>query len=54
MAMKREGEENPLGETHEAAVNLLYVLIVLHLGGVIFETRRSGRGLVLAMLPGRR
>lgn len=51
---EREGEENPLGETHEAAVNLLYVLIVLHLGGVIFETRRSGRGLVLAMLPGRR
>jgi hypothetical protein len=40
----REGEEKPLGETHEAAVNLLYVLIVLHLGGVIFETRRSGRG----------
>ncbi|MBB3955775.1 cytochrome b/b6 domain-containing protein [Novosphingobium sediminicola] len=51
---EREGEESPLGETHEAAVNLLYVLIVLHLGGVIFETRRSGRGLVLAMLPGRR
>ncbi|MDE1918737.1 MAG: cytochrome b/b6 domain-containing protein [Sphingomonadales bacterium] len=51
---EREGEENPLGEAHEAAVNLLYVLIVLHLGGVIFETHRSGRGLVLAMLPGRR
>ncbi len=31
---EREGEENPLGEAHEAAVNLLYVLIVLHLGGV--------------------
>jgi cytochrome b len=49
-----EGEESPLGEMHEAAVNLLYLLIVLHLGGVVFETRRSGRGLVLAMLPGRR
>jgi len=51
---EREGEESPLAETHETVVNLLYVLIVLHLGGVMFETRRSGRGLVLAMLPGRR
>jgi cytochrome b len=51
---EREGEDSPLAETHETAVNLLYVLIVLHLGGVMFETRRAGRGLVLAMLPGRR
>lgn len=50
---EEEGEEkeSPLGEAHETAVNLLYGLIVLHLGGVMFETRRSGRGLVLAMLP---
>lgn len=47
-------EEGPLAEVHEAAVNLLYVLIVLHIAGVVFETRRSGRRIVLAMLPGRR
>lgn len=39
-------------EMHEIAVNLLYVLIALHLAGVIFETRRSGREIVEAMLPG--
>ena len=47
-------EEGSLAEVHEAAVNLLYVLIVLHIAGVVFETRRSGRRIVLAMLPGRR
>jgi len=47
-------EEGPLTETHEAAVNVLYGLIVLHIAGVAFETRRSGRRIVLAMLPGRR
>lgn len=49
-----EREEGPLVEIHETAVNLLYVLIVLHIAGVVFETRRSGRRIVLAMLPGRR
>jgi cytochrome b len=49
-----EHEEGPLTEVHETAVNLLYVLIVLHIAGVFFETRRSGRRIVLAMLPGRR
>ncbi|PZR30698.1 cytochrome b/b6 domain-containing protein [Caulobacter segnis] len=49
-----EREEGPLAEVHETAVNLLYVLIVLHIAGVVFETRRSGRRIVLAMLPGRR
>lgn len=49
-----EGEEGPFGEVHEAAVNLLYVLILLHLAGVLFEARRSGRHIVMAMLPGRR
>ena len=38
-------------EVHEIAVNLLYVLIALHLAGVAFETRRSGREVVSAMLP---
>lgn len=49
-----EKEEGPLVEIHETAVNLLYVLIVLHIAGVVFETRRSGRRIVMAMLPGRR
>lgn len=48
-----EGEEW-LEEMHEIAVNLLYVLIALHLMGVVFETRRSGREIVRAMLPGGR
>lgn len=46
-----EREEGPLTEIHEIAVNLLYLLIALHLAGVIFETRRSGRQIVTAMLP---
>ncbi|AMK17258.1 MULTISPECIES: cytochrome b/b6 domain-containing protein [Sphingobium] len=49
-----EGEEGPLAEIHETAANLLYVLILLHIAGVIFETRRRGRQVVLAMLPGHR
>eukprot|EP01037_Dinobryon_pediforme_P014734 gene14734-14861_t len=36
-------EGGPLKEVHEAAANLLYVLIALHIAGVAFETRRSGR-----------
>ncbi len=47
-----EEEEGPLGEIHEIAVNLLYVLIALHLMGVVFETRRSGPQIARAMLPG--
>lgn len=47
-----EREEGPLGEVHEAAANLLYALILLHLAGVVFESRRSGSRLVAAMLPG--
>lgn len=46
-----EREEGALTEIHEVAVNLLYLLIALHLAGVIFETRRSGRQIVTAMLP---
>ena len=49
-----EREDGPLGEVHEAAVNLLYVLILLHIAGVLFETRRSGRHIAMAMLPGGR
>ncbi|HEX4848278.1 MAG TPA: cytochrome b/b6 domain-containing protein, partial [Novosphingobium sp.] len=46
-----EGDE-AFEEVHEIAVNLLYLLIALHLMGVIFETRRSGHEVVGAMLPG--
>lgn len=46
-----EGEEGPLGEIHETAANLLYLLILLHLAGVSFETRRSGKQVLVAMAP---
>lgn len=46
-----DAEEGPLGEIHEAAANLLYLLILLHLAGVIFETRRSGKQVLVAMAP---
>ena len=46
------GEESVWEEVHETAVNLLYILIALHIAGVVFETRRSGREILLAMLPG--
>jgi cytochrome b len=49
-----EEKEAALGEIHEAAVNLLYALILLHRAGVAFESRRSGSRLVAAMLPGQR
>ena len=38
-------------EVHEVAVNLLYLLIALHLLGVLFETMRHGRGTISAMIP---
>ena len=47
------GEESAWEEIHETAVNLLYILIALHIAGVVFETRRSGREILLAMLPER-
>lgn len=47
-----EGGEELFEEMHEIAVNLLYVLIALHLAGVVFETRRSGREVVGSMIPG--
>lgn len=47
-----EGGEEAFEEIHELAVNLLYVLIALHLMGVIFETRRSGGHIIGAMIPG--
>jgi cytochrome b len=50
-ASEEEGEEGLLEEIHETAANLLYLLILLHLAGVIFETRRSGKQVLVAMAP---
>jgi cytochrome b len=51
-----EAEESATGElfeeVHEVAVNLLYLLIALHIAGVAFETVRSGKRTITAMLPG--
>lgn len=47
-----EGGEEWLEEVHEGAVNLLYLLIALHLAGVLFESVRSRGRVVRAMLPG--
>ena len=44
--------EEAFEELHEGAVNLLYLLIFLHIAGVIFESTRSGRRTLTAMLPG--
>jgi cytochrome b len=44
-------DEEVMEEVHEIAANLLFVLAGLHLLGVAFETRRSGRWVVSAMLP---
>jgi cytochrome b len=49
-----ERGEDAAEEVHEAAVNLLYLLILLHLAGVVFESRRQKANLALAMLPGHR
>ena len=43
--------EDMMEEVHEVAVNILYLLIALHIAGVIFETRRSGPHIARAMLP---
>ena len=51
-----EDEENAvedfLEETHEIAANLLLVLAGLHVGGVVLESRLSGRNLVRGMIRG--
>ena len=46
------GGESLAEEVHEAAANLLLVLAFVHLAGVAFETRRSGRQVLSAMLGG--
>jgi len=39
-------------EVHEVAANLLFVLAALHIGGVLFETRRSGPRVIRRMTGG--
>jgi cytochrome b len=41
-------------DLHEAGANLLLLLAVLHVGGVVLESRLSGRNLVREMISGRR
>ncbi len=41
-------------EVHEVAANLLFVLAALHIAGVLFETRRMGRGVIGRMTGGMR
>jgi len=48
-----EGGGEIAEEVHEIAANLLLALAALHLLGVAFETRRSGRQIVLAMIGGK-
>jgi cytochrome b len=51
---REEHEEGLVSEVHGVAANLLYLLTLLHLAGVLFETRRSGSKVILAMVPGHR
>lgn len=51
---RREGGEGPewIEEVHEVAANLLFVLAALHIGGVLFETRRLGPAVIRRMTGG--
>jgi cytochrome b len=46
------GSGEAVEEIHEAAANLLLILAFVHLGGVVFETRRSGRQVLSSMIGG--
>jgi len=48
-----EGGEELLEEVHELAANLLFLFAALHIGGVIFESRRTGTNLVWPMVTGK-
>lgn len=41
-------------DLHEAGANLLLLLATLHVGGVVLQSRLSGRNLVRGMITGRR
>jgi cytochrome b len=53
-AERADGGEGPewIEEVHEAAANLLFVLAALHIGGVLFETRRMGPVVIRRMTGG--
>lgn len=48
---ENEGDE-VIEEVHEVAANLLFILAAVHVLGVVFETRRSGLGILMSMMPG--
>lgn len=48
---EEEGEEF-WEEIHEAAVNFMWLLVVLHIAGVLFSSMREGESLVKAMITG--
>ncbi|MEZ5568319.1 MAG: cytochrome b/b6 domain-containing protein [Halioglobus sp.] len=41
-------------EIHEASVNFMIILIILHVGGVLLSSRAHGESLVRAMITGRK
>ena len=41
-------------DLHEGLTNFLFVLVALHIGGVIFSSLRHGENLVAAMVSGRK
>jgi cytochrome b len=49
-----EDGDDLIEQIHEGAANFLLFLAALHVGGVILESRLSGRNLVRAMITGRR
>jgi cytochrome b len=49
-----EGDESWVGEVHEVAANLMLVLAVLHVAGVVVESRLMRRNLVAPMIAGSR
>jgi len=49
---REEREEGMVGEIHELAANVLLALAIVHVAGVVFETRRGERGLARAMITG--
>ena len=43
-----------LGGVHETAANALWVLIVLHIGGVVLSSKKHHENLILSMVTGRK
>lgn len=49
---ENHGGAGAFGEVHEVAANATLLLILLHLGGVLWASRAHGENLVLAMVKG--